>query len=461
MKPKDIIFVGAGPGSAIAAKIFFESGASVLMLEEGQIPDSNIRHHSLDEILKYYRNGGIRPILGRVPTNVVDVSVLGGGSVVNSGIYHDIPQDILEAVGISSQESAQFTSENITKYVKNALKVGKTPSSQFGDRLISAANLLELQSRMLPRWSTSTKSEKGWKHSHHSVYDSILKPLKKQGLKILTEYRVVSIKKENNYWKLSCLNLQTNLKEEFNAKIVVLGAGSIRTPEILRQSGLSKNAGNILRFHPMKRFIFAYPKNSYDFLGAVLPFQITHFLPNLTIGCSLSDPAPLLFWHPEVAKSQLRLHYDLVSHYVLTVPRYPAKMLFIGGRSQILHKFTSYDTENFSMGYSILSQLSRTAGSLGRIHKGNLMNISVPIHEPGKKSKIANSSLSSIHQYGSCRIGSSPDTSVIDYNFQVWGQPGLFVCDSSTIPNPIGVNPQGTVCGLSFIFATRLLNSMT
>ncbi|KAE8410218.1 hypothetical protein BDV36DRAFT_278520 [Aspergillus pseudocaelatus] len=48
------------------------------------------------------------------------------------------------------------------------------------------------------------------------------------------------------------------------------------------------------------------------------------------------------------------------------------------------------------------------------------------------------------HQMGTCRMGSSPRTSVVDPDCQVWGTRGLYVVDASVFPSASGVNPMVT-----------------
>ncbi len=61
------------------------------------------------------------------------------------------------------------------------------------------------------------------------------------------------------------------------------------------------------------------------------------------------------------------------------------------------------------------------------------------------------------HPMGTCRMGSSPDLSVVDPSGQVWQQPGLFVADASVFPSSLGINPALTVAAHSIRVADALL----
>jgi cholesterol oxidase len=57
------------------------------------------------------------------------------------------------------------------------------------------------------------------------------------------------------------------------------------------------------------------------------------------------------------------------------------------------------------------------------------------------------------HILGGCGISSSPDSGVIDARHEVFGHPGLYVCDGSVIPGNLGVNPSLTITALAERFA--------
>ncbi|HWP05138.1 MAG TPA: GMC family oxidoreductase [Polyangiaceae bacterium] len=57
------------------------------------------------------------------------------------------------------------------------------------------------------------------------------------------------------------------------------------------------------------------------------------------------------------------------------------------------------------------------------------------------------------HILGGCAIAPTAATGVIDTRHQVFGYPGLYVCDGSVIPGNLGVNPSLTITALAERFA--------
>ena len=53
------------------------------------------------------------------------------------------------------------------------------------------------------------------------------------------------------------------------------------------------------------------------------------------------------------------------------------------------------------------------------------------------------------HILGGCKMGDSADSGVIDENHEVFGYPGMYVIDGSSVPSNLGVNPSLTITAMA------------
>jgi choline dehydrogenase-like flavoprotein len=60
------------------------------------------------------------------------------------------------------------------------------------------------------------------------------------------------------------------------------------------------------------------------------------------------------------------------------------------------------------------------------------------------------------HLVGGCRMGTSPENSVVDADHRSWEVPNLFVCDGSVMPTQGAANPALTIMALASRLASRL-----
>jgi choline dehydrogenase-like flavoprotein len=60
------------------------------------------------------------------------------------------------------------------------------------------------------------------------------------------------------------------------------------------------------------------------------------------------------------------------------------------------------------------------------------------------------------HLVGGCRMGTRPETSVIDADHRAWGVPNLFIADGSVMPTQGSANPALTIMALASRLAERL-----
>lgn len=92
----DNLVIGSGPGGSITGALLAEAGHEVMIIEEGQhLALESCPPFSIEEMAQKYRNKGLTVGMGAPKVAYVEGAVAGGGSEINSGLYHRTPSDVL------------------------------------------------------------------------------------------------------------------------------------------------------------------------------------------------------------------------------------------------------------------------------------------------------------------------------------------------------------------------------
>src|SRR3546814_1777654 len=75
---------------------------------------------------------------------------------------------------------------------------------------------------------------------------------------------------------------------EISADKVFVACCSIHTRSLLRRSGITRNFGNSLRFHPMLKAVAMFDEDVQRPGDPDPVHQIKHFEPHFSMGCSIS-----------------------------------------------------------------------------------------------------------------------------------------------------------------------------
>lgn len=463
----DFIVIGSGPGGSVTADLTSKAGCSTLILEEAEPSKESYLSHSLDEISESYRHSGLSVSLGNKPVALIEGKALGGSSQINSGIYHRTPQTVYDlwAKKIPTLQTSEI--EDIFDTIEEALNINSNYQSDFTNLLIKGSESLGWDYSMRPRWIDSSRKNLGIVQKF-TMQDTYLKDAISNHTKIILGKKVLKIKFKNNIWQVETINKYKEI-ELFYCKKLVLSAGAIQTPIILRNSGFKKNIGKTFRLHPMVRFIYKFNSLEEPPDTEVPPFQIVKWLPESTLGCSASRPSDVATWINTPAfqyfkndtVNQYRSCYSLIS--TKTVGRL---LKLSKNQYRLVFNISNSDFQKLLSSTLNLNTLMKASGAAMRLtnldYKGLPIIGSVDADWNNKnivKSELKSSNLSTIHIYGSCPMGMSDSNSACDQFGQLWNTKNLYINDSSTLPDNLGVNPQGTIMALSIRNAKKMIEN--
>ena len=119
----EIVVIGSGPGGAVTAATLASAGRDVLLIEEGpDLPQSSCTPFSFEEMKQKYRSGGITASFGKPSVAYAEGSCVGGGSEVNSGLYHRAPASVIEQWARDYQVEF-FSPESMERHFSDCEKV--------------------------------------------------------------------------------------------------------------------------------------------------------------------------------------------------------------------------------------------------------------------------------------------------------------------------------------------------
>ena len=94
----DVVIAGTGPAGALLADRLSAAGKSVLLLEGGKyIAEQTITPDELNSIASLYKMSGLQSSIAPSSITVLQGACVGGGGVVNNGIFFPLPVSALDA----------------------------------------------------------------------------------------------------------------------------------------------------------------------------------------------------------------------------------------------------------------------------------------------------------------------------------------------------------------------------
>ena len=229
------------------------------------------------------------------------------------------------------------------------------------------------------------------------------------------------------------------------AKVVVVAAGSLNTPQLLIRSGLNEPAiGRHLGLHPVRLVygLFDEPQDAHmvypitahcmdhqhDEDGGYVIEATTIQDPIAFATTSRDDDGPL--WGPRLVEVVRKFRYWAGVLAMATDDNNAAVVVDEDGQERFDVAFQPHEQERIDNALQFSKDVLQAAGAKQLVWSG----------------------LASTHVQGSCRMGDDPERSAVDRDGQVHGVKRLYVGDGSLVPRTLSVNPSLTIMAL----ATRL-----
>ena len=392
----EVLIVGAGTGGlSVARELSKNPNVNITILEKG--PEAND-----GEAYKYYSSWD------REDLEIIRTTVVGGCSLVIAGNYIPVLyEELKNDYGIDL--SSQFNQ------LKDEIGIIEMPKSHVGKTtqlLKDAAKRLDLELLAMPKGINPEKCQQcgkcAWGCPYGAKWSSIedLKVALENGSTLITEEGAISLVVKEN----KVVGVNTEKGNTYQADIVILAAGGVVTPKLLRTAGIK--AGETLSVDPFVT-IGGYLKDSNQTNEIEMNSYLT--FPNFVIATHTSQ---------YVLKKVQKTHPDATAQDIASF------MVKIADKCK-----------GYVHGEEISKQLD--FDDAAKLAEGCGVATSILVEAGVDIKSISSTHVRGAHMQSSARIGDIVDTNLkteID---------NLYVADGSVLPVAPGAPPIYTILALS------------
>lgn len=470
----EVLIIGSGPGGSVTAWTLAGSGKDVILLEEG--PHLNLNScvpFSIEEMSQKYRAGGLTLALGAPKIPLVEGCCVGGGSEINSGLYHRTPPETLaswrERYRVEHLETADLLPhfEACEKALSVQLSSGAPSAAAL--KMKSGAERLGWKSMEVPRWF---KYEGGgaangrMAGTRQSMTETLIPRALSSGCRLIAGVRAQKLTRENGRWRV--LAERGGTPVTLDADAVFVCGGAIQTPALLRRSGISNNIGDSLAMHPTVKVAAVFDDEVSGDVPEVAAQQVKEFSPEITMGCSISSSpyiALTMTDHPDAKVNVGREWRRMAIYYASIAGPADGRIRNVPFSTDPLIRYPLAATHLRSLA-TALRRLCRLLFAAGATHLYPSVRGLAVLRGEDELSRIPAelprrwTSLMTIHISSSCPMGEAREHCAADSFGQVHGHRNLFVNDASLLCTAPGVNPQGSVMGIARRNALHFLNAL-
>jgi choline dehydrogenase-like flavoprotein len=487
MKPRytledaaDYVIVGTGAGGATAARVLSAAGRSVIMLEEGPRLSTQERALGmLDAMGQSMRDMGTLSTHGSAPFPLLLGRCVGGGTAINSGIIWRMPDSVRtewtanHGLGELVNESAQgrifdqLEAELEVAPVDDAVRGGNARLMEKGAAALGLPG--SPIRRNAKRCKGSARCLQGCPTGARQSMDVSYVPRAiASGARLYALAKAERIDLENGR---ACIvegeiasgggdgNAAGGRFRVIGRRGIIVAAGAVFSPVLLRNSGLRGLCGERFQAHPGAAVVGRFGERVGMGFGVTQAYEV----PLLDLGVkleSISMPPEMLAARLPGVGAEWQSRLDQLDRYAQWAA--VTRMRALGqvrpsrlGGVRVRYEPLADDVQRLKQALALTVRMMFAAGAT-EVYPGVARLPEVFTH-PDQADWITDAKvhrrdlhLVASHHFGTACAGSDPRRSVVDTRLQSHALPGLFVMDASVFPTNLGVNPQHSIMAVVF-----------
>ena len=474
----DIVVVGSGAGGGVAAGLFAAAGKRVIVLEAGPAPHSVASRQLEAEAFGSLYLESALSASDDLAISILAGACVGGGTTVNWCTSLRLRPGVAEQWSEASGD-IDFARALVPHYDAVTARLGIETTSRHNANnavLLRGASALDWPVTEIPRNASACEDGCGYcgfgcAYGHkRSTAATYLRDAVAHGAIIIADTAVDRVVLESG----RAIGLEARRVDgqplQVRAQTVVVSAGSLRTPGILRRSGVaSPHLGRHLRLHPTTALLAIFDSPVETWRGAMQTvvcdkFEDLHDGYGAKLEVVPAHPGLAALAVPWRSQSQhadvMRTSRNAAALIVLTRDRGEGALSF-DGLDDIRYRVDPYDAEHMLTALAGLAEIAFAAGALSVVtlhtdplqltreqaSAGNLAAFARTLQSRGAAANRL--AVFSAHQMGTCRMHRDPAEGVVDEFGWVHGAQGVIVADASVFPMSSGVNPMLTIMALA------------
>lgn len=466
----DVLVIGSGAGGGSAACTLAELGLRVCMIEEGEhVSRSEFTNVPSQMIRRLYRDAGATAIIGRPLIQYAEGKCVGGSTLINGGMCWRTPDHVLQKWS-SLLASESLSPEHMTPLFAD---VEEENSVRLQDpESLGKDNHLFLKTAEQLGWKirANTRNQLHCAGTNNCVIgcptgakqsslEAYVPRFLRAGGALLSSTKAISLQHFGG--TASGVHVQSHKTRErqfLRARAVIISAGSVYTPLLLRASGLrNKHLGRHLFLHPTLKTVGDYDVEINMWRGVHQSHQVTEFREDgILLASGSVPPSVIALGLPGHGKE----HGEIMERYNNMVvvgaqieDTTTGRLRSVFGRPLLTYFITPADVARAKRAVRHAAHMQFTAGA---------RRVFLPFHglpcierDGGLEIydryalRAGEIEMLSVHLMGTCRMGTDATQGVVDPFGRVHGTKNIFVADASVFPTPLGVNPMQTIWALA------------
>ncbi len=465
----DAIVIGSGAGGAFAARALARAGLDTVIVEEGERwTVGRIREsHPLDRFAGIYRDAGTTMALGNPPIALPLGRAVGGTTLINSGTCFAPPP----AVARAWHEQHGLTHADPELLGRRVADVEATIGverasmevlGRNGELALEGAAALDWPSAPLRRNATGCRGACQCaigcpNNAKGGVHLNALPQACEAGARIVSGLRVTRVLHENGRATGVAARRAGGGEVTLRAPLVVVAAGAIPTPPLLRRSGLGRHPrlGRNLSIHPATGVTAGFGEAIVPWSGVMQSVGIDrlHESEGVLLEATSTPPGMGAVSAPGYGThlvSRLERAANTATLGAMIADEPSGRVL--GSRAPLVtYRLARADRRRLRIAVEAMARVMLAAGAEDVELGGGAPRVRSEAELAGAMEHldVRRLRLAAFHPSGTAAAGSDPSRHPVDPDGRLRGVDGVWVGDGSALPSCPGVNPQVSIMAIA------------